>query len=72
MPSPTWQWKISKNGVSTDVERYATAVDYVTEQISTAPGNGHVVALKVSKVQVHKQQVWPYEYVCPKIPGTEE
>ena len=55
MPSPTWQWKISGNGVCTDAERYASAVDYVTEQTSTASGNGYVVALKVSKARVRKQ-----------------
>ena len=42
----------------------------VAEQTSTASGNDHVVALKVSKEGVHRQQVWPY--ICPKIPGMEE
>jgi len=65
------EWKIPGNGVCTaDVERYATAVDYVAEQTSTASGNDHVVALKLPKVGVHRQQVWPY--ICPKLPGMEE
>jgi len=33
-----------------------TAVDYVTEQAITASGNGHVVALKVSKARVHNDK----------------